>query len=75
MATRKIVASVTLHVPAKGHKPFEFDALGNRTAGAYSIVEVKPGQAVEVEAEELIARDLAKAYEEPKAPEMAKATA
>lgn len=70
MATKKIVASVTLHIPAKDHKPFEFDAFGNRIGGKFSIEEVAPGSVVEMDAEEadaLIKAERAEAYEEKKA--------
>ncbi|GEP09815.1 hypothetical protein [Methylobacterium gnaphalii] len=70
MATKKIVASVTLHVPAKGHKPFEFDAFSNRIAGDYKVEEKAPGSIIDIdedEADALIAAGKAELYEEPKA--------
>lgn len=78
MATKKIVASVTLHVPAKGHTPFEFDAFSNRTAGEYKIDEVPPGTPIDLdgdEADALIAAGKAELYEEPKVEAPAKAPA
>ena len=77
MATKKIVASVTLHVPATGHMPFKFDAFSNRTAGAYKIEEIAPGTPVDLdgdEADALIAAGKAELFEEPKV-EAAKAPA
>lgn len=62
MATKKIIASITLHRPAKDFTPFEFDALGARTKGDYKVTEVAPGTTAEIdtdEADSLIARDLA----------------
>jgi hypothetical protein len=67
MATKKIVTSVTLHIPAKGHTPFEFDAFSNRIGGKYAVDEVTPGSVVEMDADEadaLIAADRASLYEE-----------
>lgn len=52
MATKKIITSVTLHIAAKDHKPFEFDAFSNRTGGKFSIEEVPPGSTVEMDADE-----------------------
>lgn len=78
MATKKIVASVTLHQPAKGHTPFEFDAFSNRTGGTYKIEEVAPGTPVDIDADEadaLIAAGKAELFEEPKADTLAKAPA
>lgn len=67
MATKKIVASVTLHLPAKDHVPFKFDAFGNRVGGKLSVDEVAPGSVIEIDAEEadaLIAAERATAYED-----------
>ena len=61
MATKKITASVTLHVPDKGHTPFTYDALGGRE-GVYKARQVAPGTPVDLdedEAADLIARGLA----------------
>jgi hypothetical protein len=69
MATKKIVALVTLHVPAKDFKPFKFDAFSNCLGGSYKIVEVAPGRVIdlpEAEADDLIAAKKAEAYEDPK---------
>lgn len=78
MATKKIVTSVTLHIPAKGHAPFEFDAFSNRIGGKYVVEEVPPGSVVELDADEadaLIAADRATAYEEKSAPAAEKTAA
>lgn len=61
MATKKITASVTLHVPDRGHIPFTYDALGGRD-GIYKAKEVLPGTPVDLdedEAADLIKRGLA----------------
>lgn len=78
MATKKIVTNVTLHIPAKGHTPFEFDAFSNRIGGKYVVEEVTPGSVVEMDADEadaLIAADRAALYEEKVAPAVEKAPA
>ncbi len=67
MATKKIVASVTLHLPAKDHVPFKFDAFGNRIGGKLSVDEVAPGSVIEIDADEadaLVAAERAAPYEE-----------
>jgi hypothetical protein len=78
MATKKIVTSVTLHIPAKGHTPFEFDAFSNRIGGKYAIDEVPPGSVVELDADEadaLIAAERATAFEDKAAPAAEKTAA
>ncbi len=42
MATKKIVTNVTLHIPAKGHTPFEFDAFRTASAGSTPSTRSRP---------------------------------
>lgn len=73
MATKKIVAGATLHVPHKDFKPYDFDSLGNRSGGNYKIVEFAPGDVLDLDADEadaLIALGRATLFEEKKAPEV-----
>lgn len=68
MATKTIVATVTLHVPGPTFKPFTFSDTGNRRGGKYDVTEAAPGTPAtvdETEADALIALGVAKVYIAP----------
>jgi hypothetical protein len=52
MATKTIKTTVTVHVPAKGFVPFEYDTNGGRIKGEYKVIAIKPGDPVTVDADE-----------------------
>ena len=73
MATKTIKVPVTLHIPGKGHAPFEWGPLGEVVRGKYVVDEVPPNTPVTLEAGEadvLLAR-----YKDSGAVEIASAAA
>ncbi|MGU3665812.1 hypothetical protein ACLBX9_16660 [Methylobacterium sp. A49B] len=75
MATKTIVANVTLHLPGKGHEPFKIDANGAVAGGKYVVKAVPPGTPAELDADEADALIAAKMAEEYKPAETEKAAA
>ena len=73
MATKTIVANVTLHLPGKGHEPFTMDQNGAHTGGKYVVKAVPPGTPVELDGDEADALIEAKMAQEFKPADTEKA--